>query len=343
MSTTTERSGTRPGTSAPAGSFGRLLRTEFHRFRCRRFIQVLLGLALLGWLAAVVIGLTSFGTPGDADVAAAEQRIEQEVALNEEFREQCLAQEAETDQQFCPPPLEPGDLRVEDYVSKEPFDLGSAGEGGALGFGAVAAVLAFLVGATWIGAEWSTRSLVALLFWETRRLRVMGSKVAVLVVCAALFGVAAQAAWLAMAGILEAVVGGEDPLPDGFWRGLLATQGRSVLLTVLAALAGYGLANLTRNTGAALGVGFVYFAIVETAIRILRPTWEPWLLSNNAVALIFPGGLPIPIRDGSVGPDGFGGGTEYLLGNLQAGLWLSAVTATVLAVGVVLFARRDIH
>ena len=58
-----------------------------------------------------------------------------------------------------------------------------------------------------------------------------------------------------------------------------------MLLTVLAALLGFGLTNLTRNTGAALGIGFVYFAILETAIRILRPVWEPWLLSNNAVGL----------------------------------------------------------
>ena len=55
-----------------------------------------------------------------------------------------------------------------------------------------------------------------------------------------------------------------------------------MLLTVLVALLGFGLTNLIRNTGAALGVGFVYFAIVETAVRALRPAWQPWLLSTNA-------------------------------------------------------------
>ena len=74
-----------------------------------------------------------------------------------------------------------------------------------------------------------------------------------------------------MAGILDAAAGTDDALPAGFWGDLLPTQGRSVSLAVLAALIGFGLANLTRNTGAALGIGFVYFAILETAIRILRP------------------------------------------------------------------------
>ena len=157
-------------------------------------------------------------------------------------------------------------------------------------------MLGFLIGATWIGAEWSSRSLVALLFWEPRRLRVAGAKIGVLIGASALLGVVAQAAWLAMAGILNATAGDGGRLPGSFWSTLFALQGRSVLLTVLASLVGFGLANLTRNTGAALGAGFVYFAILETAVRALRPTWQPWLLSNNAVALMYPRGLTISIR-----------------------------------------------
>ena len=71
---------------------------------------------------------------------------------------------------------------------------------GAVGFGVLSAVLAGLIGATWIGAEWSSRSLVALLFWVPQRMRVMGTKIAVLVGAALLLGVVAQAGWLAMSG-----------------------------------------------------------------------------------------------------------------------------------------------
>jgi hypothetical protein len=225
---------------------------------------------------------------------------------------------------------------LDQFLPRPPFSFEQEGSSGALGFGAVAAVLGFLIGATWIGAEWSSRSIVAQLFWEPRRLRVIGAKVGVLVGAMALVGVVAQTAWLAMAGILTATAGDGGALSSGFWSELLAVQGRSVLLTVLAALAGFGLANLIRNTGAALGAGFVYFAVIETAVRVLRPTWQPWLMSNDAVALMYPGGLRIFIQDGREGH-------EYLIHNLQAGITLACVTAVVVGAGAVLFARRDLH
>jgi hypothetical protein len=338
MSAVTEQP---PAATASARSGG-LLRAEVHRFRSRRFIQVLLALAVLGWLAAVIIALTQVGVPDAGDFTEAQQRLEQEVTVQEGFRQQCL-DESGGSEAVCGQPIRAEDFRVEDFLSRSPFDFASAGPGGAGGFAGAAAIIGFLVGATWIGAEWSTRSLVALLFWIPQRLRVMGAKIAVLVVAAAVFGVVMQLAWLAMAGILDAVAGNGEPLPNGFWGTLLAMQGRSVLLVVLVALIGFGLANLTRNTGAALGIGFVYFSILETALRVLRPAWEPWLLSNNAVGLVTPGGTAIYIQEGTPGPNGLVQPTEYVLGNLQSGIYLGVVTAVAVGVGVVLFTRRDIH
>ena len=325
--------------AAPLGS-GSLVRAELRRFTHRRFIQLLLGLAVLGWLVAVVIGLTQFGHPSAADMASARQQSEQLVAQANAGRQECLADPGRpTDapaEQICGAPVTARDIPADSFLARPPFSLADSGTSGALGFGAVAAVLGFLIGATWIGAEWSSRSIVALLFWETRRSRVMAAKVGVLAGATALVGVLAQAAWLAMAGILNAVAGNGAGVPAGFWGHLFALQGRGVLLTVLAGLVGFGLANLTRNTGAALGAGFVYFAVLETAVRVLRPTWQPWLLSNNAVGLMFPGGLRIWIRDGFQGHD-------YVIHNLSAGLVLGGVTVVVVGVGAVLFARRDLH
>lgn len=328
-------------TTEPAAPASGLLRAELRRFRCRRFIQLLLVLGLVGWLVAIVIALTQYSRPSADEMAAAQQQIAQMVADGNDNRQQCLADPPElpagiSASQVCGPRITAADIPLDQVLADPPFSLARSGTSGALGFGAVAAVLGFLVGATWIGAEWSTRSIVALLFWEPRRQRVMGAKLGVLVLASAVVGVVAQAAWLAMAGLLNAVAGDGAGVPADFWSGLLALQGRSVLLTVLAALVGFGLANLIRNTGAALGAGFVYFAIVETAVRALRPTWQPWLLSNNAVALMYPGGLRIWIQDGAQGHD-------YVIHNLPAGILLAAVTAVVVGVGVVLFARRDLH
>jgi hypothetical protein len=332
-----------PRDPAPAGTKSRsggLLRAEVRRFRSRRFIRLLLVLALLGWLVAVAVGLSHYGRPGAADLAAARQQAAQVVADANSGREQCLNDPQRPGdvpvEQVCGEPVTAADIPLDQFLPHPPFSFAEQATSGGLGFGAVAAVLGFLIGATWIGAEWSSRSIVALLFWEPRRMRVVGAKAGVLAGAAALLGVVAQAAWLAMAGILSARAGDGGRLPAGFWEHLLALQGRSVMLTVLAALAGFGLANLIRNTGAALGVGFVYFAVVETAVRSLRPAWQPWLLSNDAVALLYPGGLRIWIQDGAQGH-------EYLIHNLPAGVTLASATALVVGAGAVLFARRDQH
>jgi len=210
-----------------------------------------------------------------------------------------------------------------------------------MGFAAAAAVLAFLIGATWIGAEWSTRSIVALLFWVPTRLKVVGTKIGVLTLATLLLGVAAQLGWLLMAWILRSAVGTDGALPADFWSDLLAEQGRSVLLTVLVGLIGFGLANLIRNTGAALGIGFVYFAIVENALRIFEPTLDRWLLSTNAVALVLPGGTRV--YDFSAVEAQAGEPPFYLVTNLQGGLVVSAFAAVIVGVGVLLFTRRDLH
>ena len=114
-----------------------------------------------------------------------------------------------------------------------------------------------------------------------------------------------------------------------------------MLLTVLAGLLGFGLANLIRNTGAALGIGFVYFAIIENALRIYDVSLERWLLSTNAVALVFPGGLRLYDYEAMTG--GMSEAPSYLVTNLQGGLVVSAFAAVIVGAGVLLFARRDIQ
>jgi hypothetical protein len=332
----------------PRARLGGLLRSELHRFRSRRFIQVVLLLGLLGWTVATVIALTQFGNPGADELARAEQQAEQEIANNEQYRQECLENPGElppgmAPEDACPPSMTRDDIDLSWYLERPPFDFADAALTGALGFAVISAVLAGLIGATWIGAEWSSRSLVALLFWVPQRMRVMGAKLAVLVGASLLLGVVVQGSWLAMAGILHAVAGNGEALPAGLWGDLLQTQARAVLLTVLAGLLAFGLTNLVRNTGAALGIAFVYLVIVESAVRGLRPRWQPWLLSDNAAGLVQHGGQTIFFYDGIPDATGFVAPTEYYLGHLQSGIYLGIVAAVIVTLGAVLFARRDIH
>ncbi len=344
----------RPVEQLPPTPRGSLFRAELHRFRARRFIQVLAAVGVLVWAVAVVIGLLSFGEPTASDYAAAQAQVDQILAENNRYREECLQNpeqfagpvpEGMTAEDVCGPPLTEEDLGgVESFLTKAPFDLAAAGTGGALGFAGLASALAFVVGATWIGAEWSTRSIVALLFWAPRRLRVMGTKLAVLVAGATVFGVAAQVGWLTMAGILDAAVGLDEPLPEGFWSTLLQTQARGVLLVVLAAVLGFGLTSIVRNTGAALGIAFLYVVAVQLVLGGVKPSWSQWMLGTNAVALVKEDGLTLYFYDlVDYSAQNMGEPVQYYLGHLQSGLLLTAVALLLVGIGTLLFARRDIH
>ncbi|MGY1845368.1 hypothetical protein [Modestobacter sp. SYSU DS0875] len=335
--------------TVPAGRFGGLLRAELHRFTARRFIRLLLLTAALVWVGALVVGLLNWSSPTPERLAAAEQQRQEQVELAIEGREQCLAQQPAdtgvTPEEWCGPPVQESDFSIEWFIDPPPFSLAEQGPTGAATLGLLGSALAFLVGATFVGAEWSSRSMTNLLFWEPRRSRVLGAKATVVAAASVVLGVVAQVAWLAMAGIWQGLVGDGRDLPDGFWSDVVGAQGRGVLLTLFAGLLGFGLTNLVRNTGAALGTAFIYVLVVETAVRALRPAWQPWLLTNNVTALALPDGLSLVVDQGET-VDAQGNVvwqmTEYLLTHLQSGVFLAVVTALVVGAGVVLFSRRDV-
>jgi hypothetical protein len=322
------------------------VRAEVHRFGARRFVHVLLAIALLGWIAALVISLLAFRSPTPESLAQARQQQQEQIQLSSEGREQCLTDPTRPDdvpvEQWCGPPVTAEQVPLSTFLQPPPFSLAADGVNGAVSVAAVGAALAFLVGATSVGAEWSTRSMVALLFWETRRPRVMGAKLLVVGAATALLGLVMQALWLGLATLLQSVAGDDGTLPDGFWSELLGSSGRGVLLSLVAGLLGFGLTNLLRNTGAATGVAFVYVAIVENAVRALRPAWQPWLLTNNAAALVVPDGLTLFLGD-QIDAQGVSRSVEYVLTSGQAAVFLTVVTAAVVGLGVVLFSRRDLH
>ncbi|MDP9393119.1 MAG: ABC transporter permease subunit [Actinomycetota bacterium] len=348
MSTTTtnvrphEQVAAEPGV---AGT-GSLFRAELHRFRARRFIQLLLALSVLAFLAGTVVAYTQHSKPTPAILAEARAEMQEQMRMAEESRQQCLQDEsipeAEREMACGPPPSEQG-MELEWFLDKRAFVLAENIATGVVAGSVVTAALLFVIGATFIGAEWSTRSIVALLFWQPRRLKVLAVKAAVTALVATVLAVAAQAAWTAAAMLLAKLRGTTD-VPKEFWSNVLEAQGRGVLLVVLFAPLGLGMANLLRNTGAALGVAFAYLIIVENAVRSLYPKGAQYLLTENAIALVQSRGHRIFVDDSYVDRQGnFVDGREIVLSNLHGGLVLAAVTAAVLALGTYLFRRRDLQ
>lgn len=339
---------TPPEQDAPRPS---LARAEVRRLASRRFVRVLLlVVALLYGVVVALQAATTYARTTPEGLAQAEREVQRVVAESDGFRQQCLDDPGRPAgipaDQVCGPPARAEDFRTEDFLGKRPFVLAQDLPDGAVPVAAGIAVVSFLLGATSVGAEWSSRAMVALLFWEPRRLRVLAVKAAVLAAALALLAVLAQAIWWLTSLGLAAGLGRTGGLPDGFTGELLALQGRAVLLAVLVGLLGFGLAQLFRNTGAALGVAFVWFAVVENVVRGFRPAWQEWLLSDNAAALVLRGGNTVFVFDGPTIDENGGfvdSGREIVISNLHGGLVLAAAVALVLGVGAVLFVRRDLH
>ncbi|MGH2701050.1 MAG: hypothetical protein ACRDJ2_04645 [Actinomycetota bacterium] len=150
-------------------------------------------------------------------------------------------------------------------------------------------MLAWLVGASAIGAEWHSRGITTTLTWEPRRNRVLFAKL--VAVCSVAF------AWILLlqlvfslamlpAGAIRGTMEGVDRtwLADQTWTFLRVGAGAA-----LAAGLGLSLATIGRNTAAAFGAGMAYLIAVEGLIRGLKPSWSEWLIGDNfALFLIGP-------------------------------------------------------
>ena len=79
-----------PPTMPPA-RFAGLVRAETHRFLSRRFIRVLMVVALTGFAVVTVLCLLTFQSAGPAQLAQARPDQQEQVQLSNEGRQQCLA------------------------------------------------------------------------------------------------------------------------------------------------------------------------------------------------------------------------------------------------------------
>ena len=330
--------------SAPA--FGRLLSTELHRFSARRFVRLSLLLALLGYLLLIGLQWQQHHRVTPADTAQATAQRDRTLA---EFRKQAAqcastAPAGQAEEQCGTAPSEQ-DLPVEQFLSARPFTPQLLSDT-ALGLGVATAALGFVLGATFIGAEWSSRNIVAWLFWEPRRLRLLAAKVLALLAVMLALSLFVQLSWAVIGRVVLRYrglpVSSLGPQAHRFSVDLAWLQVRAGLLVVVAALLAFGLAHLLRNSAAAFGIAFVYFVPVELAVQALRQQWTPYLLTPAIGAWVSKGGLDLtlpPRLDRRTG--------QYVepivhLSNIRGGVTLLIYVALVLGPAAAAFRRRDI-
>lgn len=154
-------------------------------------------------------------------------------------------------------------------------------------------ILGFLLGATFVGAEWQSGTMTTVLGWEPGRLRVLAAKTgiaATVVVVGVVAGQIVLGSALSPAAVFKGTVEGANAV---WLLDVAGAAARVAVVSALAAVAGVSLAMIGRNTAAALGAGFVY-ALVEVFIRGFdNPAWQRWLVGENA-GIFVTGRAPAP-------------------------------------------------
>jgi hypothetical protein len=284
----------------------RLLRAELARLFGRRFTKIMLGVVLL-LLAVVAVGLAATSHQHNAQTRAEAlakiQQVRQQNAANiERMRADCEAQQrdpstASPGKDKFPPGFDCSQINDafaptdQDVANFEPhqFVFRTDADQSLMVVGFVLALLAFAVGASFVGAEWSSGGMMNLLLWRPRRIPLLLGKLSSLLLGMLVTGVVVTVAWVAGVYAIAATRGD----PHGVTRGLLTsialTDARALGLVLAAAVLGFCVASLGRNTATALGLAVGYVVVGELGARIVLqlaavPRPQRFFLSNYALA-----------------------------------------------------------
>lgn len=206
------------------------------------------------------------------------------------------------------------------------------------------AFAAFLIGASFLGAEFSSGAIGNWLTFEPRRLRVYGSKL-----------LAAGTGFVPVAAVVLAIVlfgtflivdrlGDTANATAKVWGDLSAIGGRAVVTTALAAVLGSVVGLLLRHTAAAIGVVMGYLVLAEGVFGSFLQDAQPWLVKLNFDAFVRHD-TQYYVEECKTGGDGI-----YMCDYVQKtlsfehGAWyLAAFTVAVVLIGGWVFHRRDVN
>jgi ABC-2 type transport system permease protein len=257
----------------------RLIASELLRFRSRRLVVVLMGASLIGAGVGVVIAAFQSTPPSAEAVATASAQAREEVAA-------CLVQDWEgveiqgSLEQFCEDNF--GDPAQYMGSHLKLADLPDILEG----ISSITSIMGLVVGASVVAVSWQTGTINTILTWEPRRLRWFAARVLV-IAAGVLVMTLAIVAFLSAGLVLAAMTRGSTVGTDGaWWSDVLWTSLRIGVAALISAVIGAAVAAVGRHTAAALGVVFVWTAVIEGLIRGFRPLWSPWLLGDNLVSFL---------------------------------------------------------
>ncbi len=345
----------------------KLVRAELARLFGRRFTKIMLGVVVL-LLLVIGFGLAATSHKHNAQtraqaLAQIQQMREQNEADIQHVRADCeAAQRGEAVpngpkfppgfdcSQIQPPDFSPTEENVANFEPHQlVFRTDTADTLMVVGF--LLALLGFAVGASFVGAEWSSGGMMNLLLWRPRRVPVLLGKLGTLLAGMLGTGIVLSVAWVAAVYGIARVRGDASRITGGLLTSLALADTRALALMLVAAALGFGIASLGRNTATALGLAVGYVIVLEIGTRIVlhlaavsRP--ERFFLSNYMLAWL---AKSQEYFDDSACRRAAAAGvavncepTRWMLHMNQSAVLGGVLVAVVLVWALVSFRRRDI-
>jgi len=324
----------------------RLTLVELRRLFSRRLTTV----AMLG--ALVVTGVMMFATFQDvkplsgAELASQQVQLEQAqkdwAANGDQLVQDCLTQQAEST-----------DPRMIFQCDQMEPNLANWGKPQAqfaefmpnilLGASYLLAFVGFVVGASFVAAEFSSGSMANWLTFEPRRMRVYASKLAaaglgLIPATVALLGLLTAGVWLIIRHFSPTV-----GTTAKVWGDLGEMGARSLALALAATVTGAAIGVLLRRTVAVLGIAVGYLVLVEGVFGQALQGARPWLLQLNVNGWLQHGaGYFVE----SCKTDAQGNytcqGIEKILSFGHSSAYLGVLVVVAVGLAALVFRRRDV-
>jgi len=318
----------------------RLIWTEVTRLTSRRFTGIALIMLLLGLAGFQLVLNDALSPPSGEQLATSErayQRTHREWVANHEQDEQdCRDTGAPPDECVVPEPT-----LVEFTGSPTPFKDAT---GTALKLSALlAALVAFMIAASFIGAEYSSGSMTSWLTFVPRRGHVFWSKLLTVAGFAVLLGMLCATLVFDVALVLAHLHGSRVESV----RELVEMGARSVLSVVVLAIFGFCIGLLSRRTAGAIGVLLALVVVWFVRIGPLSSLpWAqritPWTPDGNILAIVDHGySYSVPVERAPADGVNFDL-IEHSVSLTHGVAYWSIILALLITCSLLAFRRRDV-
>jgi hypothetical protein len=253
-----------------------LVRAERRRLHKRRVTKVML---LVGLLLLGVIGTGMWFSNqkvSDATRATAAAKAQADYEQQHTFWENggkasCEAaakQENVDPAQMCGEGPRQEDFRAEYYMPSS-YDF----KGGFVDMATVWAMImtfvGLIIGASYVGAEWSSGGMMNLLTWQPRRMRVLSTKMLTLAGAMVVWSAALFVLWVGIQWLIGTYRGTTAGMTSGTWQHFGLTGLRGLGLVAAGSIFGFVLASLGRRTAVAMGVLIGLIVVTQFGLTII--------------------------------------------------------------------------